>query len=33
MRTAKDQQGLLQLYADFSAVSPLEAASKILNAK
>jgi hypothetical protein len=33
MRTAKDQQGLLQLYADFSAVSPLEAASKILNAR
>lgn len=31
MRTAMDQQGLLQLYADFSTVSPLEAASKILN--
>ena len=33
MRTAKDQQGLLQLYSDFSAISPHEAASKILNAK
>lgn len=33
MCTAKGQQGLLQLYADFSAVSPLEAASKILNAR
>lgn len=31
MRTAMDQQGLLQLYADFSAGSALEAASRILN--
>jgi hypothetical protein len=30
MRTAKDQQGLLQLYTDFSALSAAEAASKIL---
>lgn len=29
MRTAKDQQGLLQLYTDFSALSAAEAASKI----
>lgn len=30
MRTAKEQQGLLQLYVDFSAVSAAEAACKIL---
>ncbi|MFM8764999.1 MAG: DUF2851 family protein [Spartobacteria bacterium] len=30
MRTARDQQGLLQLFTDFSSTSPLEAASRIL---
>ena len=30
MRSAKDQQGLLQLHADFSFLSAVEAASKIL---
>ena len=33
MRTAKDQQGLLQLYADFSFLSASETASKILSQK
>jgi hypothetical protein len=33
MRTAKDQQGLLQLYADFSFLSASESASKILSQK
>jgi hypothetical protein len=29
MRTAKDQQGLLQLHSDFSALSPIEALERI----
>ncbi len=33
MRTAKDQQGLLQLYADFSFLSAAETASNILSQK
>jgi hypothetical protein len=33
MRSAKDQQGLLQLHADFSFCSAAEAASKILQQK
>ena len=33
MRTAKDQQGLLQLYADFAFFSATETASKILSQK
>ncbi len=33
MRKAKDQQGLLQLYADFSSLTAAETASKILSQK
>jgi len=29
MRTAKDQQGLLQLHSDFLALSPVEALQRI----